>query len=49
MAVLGKKTSKLEHKAQVLVDNLEDRVVAFEKQKQNGASIIEITNLEGGG
>jgi hypothetical protein len=34
MVVLGKKKSKLERKAQVLVDNLENRVVAFEKQKQ---------------
>jgi len=34
MVVLGKETSKLERKAQVLVDNLKDRVVAFEKQKQ---------------
>jgi len=34
MVVLGKETSKLECKAQVLVDNLEDKVVAFKKQKQ---------------
>jgi hypothetical protein len=31
MAVLGKKASKLECKAQALVDNLQDKVVAFEK------------------
>jgi hypothetical protein len=31
MVVLGKKTSKLEHKAQTLADNLQDRVMAFEK------------------
>jgi len=31
MAVLGKETSKLEHKAQFLVHNLQYRVMAFEK------------------
>jgi hypothetical protein len=31
---MGKETLKLERKAQALVDNLQDRVVAFEKQKK---------------
>jgi hypothetical protein len=34
MAILGKETSELECKAQVLANNLQDRVMAFEKQKQ---------------
>jgi hypothetical protein len=44
---MGKETLKLERKPQALVDNLQDRVVAFEKQKKNGTSTIEITDLEG--
>jgi hypothetical protein len=31
MVILGKETSKLERKAQALADNLQDRVMAFEK------------------
>jgi hypothetical protein len=31
MAILGKDISKLEHKAQALVDNLQGGVMAFEK------------------
>jgi hypothetical protein len=34
MAILGKETSKLECKAQALANNLQDRMMAFEKQKQ---------------
>jgi hypothetical protein len=34
MAVLGKETLKFEHKAQALANNLQDKMMAFEKQKQ---------------
>jgi hypothetical protein len=34
MVILGKETSELERKAQAQVDNLQNKVMAFEKQKQ---------------